>query len=69
VDPGGGSIETWDWVLDHDYCYCYLSYFGFIRGAKVLQGFGSAVTPVASSAIRIVPASSNGGCGRDGRRR
>ena len=37
--PGGGSIETWDWVLDHDYCYCYLSYFGFIRGAKVLQGF------------------------------
>ena len=23
----------------HDYCYCYLSYFGFIRGAKVLQGF------------------------------
>ena len=37
--PGGGSIETWDWVLDHDYCYCYLSYFGFIRGSKVLQGF------------------------------
>ena len=35
--PGGGSIETWDWVLDHD--YCYLSYFGFIRGSKVLQGF------------------------------
>src|SRR5437764_9677273 len=37
--PGGGSIETWDWVLEHDYCYCYLSYFGFIRGSKVLQGF------------------------------
>ena len=26
-------------MLDYDYCYCYLSYFGFIRGAKVLQGF------------------------------
>jgi alkanesulfonate monooxygenase SsuD/methylene tetrahydromethanopterin reductase-like flavin-dependent oxidoreductase (luciferase family) len=37
--PGGGSIETWDWVLDHDYCYCYLSYFGFIRGSKILKGF------------------------------
>ncbi|MCS6927048.1 MAG: LLM class flavin-dependent oxidoreductase, partial [Candidatus Binatia bacterium] len=27
--PGGGSIETWDWTLEHDYAYCYLSYFGY----------------------------------------
>ena len=36
--PGGGSIETWTgcWTTT---IAIYLSYFGFIRGAKVLQGF------------------------------
>lgn len=41
--PGGGSIETWDWCLDHDYCYCYLSYYGYKRGQEVLQGFWDVV--------------------------
>src|ERR671936_2328677 len=30
--PGSGSLETWDWVLDRNYVYCYLSYFGYLRG-------------------------------------
>ena len=35
--PGGGSIETWDFCLDHDYNYSYLSFFGYLRG-KSLHG-------------------------------
>ena len=41
--PGGGSIETWDWCLDNDYCYCYLSYYGYKRGQEVLKGFWEVV--------------------------
>jgi alkanesulfonate monooxygenase SsuD/methylene tetrahydromethanopterin reductase-like flavin-dependent oxidoreductase (luciferase family) len=37
--PGSGSLETWDWVLDRDYVYCYLSYFGYLRGYRVVKGF------------------------------
>ena len=37
--PGSGSLETWDWVLDRDYVYCYLSYFGYQRGYRVVKGF------------------------------
>ncbi|HZQ38880.1 MAG TPA: LLM class flavin-dependent oxidoreductase [Dehalococcoidia bacterium] len=31
--PGSGSIETWDLVLEHDYCYGHLSFSG-MRSAK-----------------------------------
>lgn len=41
--PGGGSIETWDWCLDNNYCYCYLSYYGYKRGQEVLKGFWDVV--------------------------
>ena len=37
--PGGGSIETWDWVLERDYVYCYLSYFGYLRAQSVMDKF------------------------------
>ena len=37
--PGSGSLETWDWVLNRNYVYCYLSYYGYIRGRRVLDGF------------------------------
>ena len=37
--PGAGSIETWDWCLEQDYNYAYLSYSGFIRGKQVMDGF------------------------------
>jgi alkanesulfonate monooxygenase SsuD/methylene tetrahydromethanopterin reductase-like flavin-dependent oxidoreductase (luciferase family) len=37
--PGGGSIETWDFCLEHDYMYSYLSYYGYKRAAQVMQGF------------------------------
>ena len=37
--PGAGSIETWDWCLEKDFNYAYLSYSGFIRGKQVMDGF------------------------------
>jgi alkanesulfonate monooxygenase SsuD/methylene tetrahydromethanopterin reductase-like flavin-dependent oxidoreductase (luciferase family) len=37
--PGGGSIETWDFCLDYDYNYSYLSFTGYLRGKKLLDGY------------------------------
>ena len=37
--PGGGSIETWEWTVEKGYLYAYLSYSGFKRGKKVMDGF------------------------------
>ena len=41
--PGSGSLETWDWVLDRNYVYCYLSYYGYQRGYRVVKGFWDTV--------------------------
>jgi alkanesulfonate monooxygenase SsuD/methylene tetrahydromethanopterin reductase-like flavin-dependent oxidoreductase (luciferase family) len=41
--PGGGSIETWDFCLDHDYNYSYLSFTGYLRGKKLLDGYWDRV--------------------------
>jgi alkanesulfonate monooxygenase SsuD/methylene tetrahydromethanopterin reductase-like flavin-dependent oxidoreductase (luciferase family) len=41
--PGGGSVETWEWVTTRDYMYCYLSYFGHQRGLNVMKGFWDEV--------------------------
>jgi len=41
--PGSGSLETWDWVLDRNYVYCYLSYFGYLRGYRVVKGYWDTV--------------------------
>ena len=41
--PGGGSIETWDFCLDHDYNYSYLSYSGYLAGKLLLDGYWNRV--------------------------
>jgi alkanesulfonate monooxygenase SsuD/methylene tetrahydromethanopterin reductase-like flavin-dependent oxidoreductase (luciferase family) len=41
--PGGGSIETWDFCLDHDYNYSYLSFGGYLRGKALLDGYWERV--------------------------
>jgi alkanesulfonate monooxygenase SsuD/methylene tetrahydromethanopterin reductase-like flavin-dependent oxidoreductase (luciferase family) len=41
--PGGGSIETWDFCLDHDYNYSYLSFGGYLAGRKLLDGYWERV--------------------------
>ena len=35
--PGGGSIETRDFCLDHDYNYSYVSFFGYVRAKALMQ--------------------------------
>ena len=37
--PGGGSIETYDWVAQNEYCYSNTSYSGFKRGESVMNGY------------------------------
>jgi len=41
--PGGGSIETWDFCLDHDYNYSYLSFGGYKSGKALLDGYWDRV--------------------------
>jgi alkanesulfonate monooxygenase SsuD/methylene tetrahydromethanopterin reductase-like flavin-dependent oxidoreductase (luciferase family) len=41
--PGGGSIETWDFCLDNDYNYSYLSFTGYLRGKALLDGYWDRV--------------------------
>ncbi len=41
--PGGGSIETWDFCLDNDYNYSYLSYSGYKAGKALLDGYWDRV--------------------------
>ena len=41
--PGGGSVETWDWCVQHDYLYAYFSYFGSQAAHKGLDGYWQAV--------------------------
>ena len=41
--PGGGSVETWDWCVENGFNYSYLSYFGYMRGRQVMEGYWEAV--------------------------
>jgi alkanesulfonate monooxygenase SsuD/methylene tetrahydromethanopterin reductase-like flavin-dependent oxidoreductase (luciferase family) len=41
--PGGGSIETWDFCVENDYNYSYLSFTGYLRGKKLLDGYWDRV--------------------------
>lgn len=41
--PGGGSVETWDWVAEHDYMYAFLSYFGYQPAKETMKGYWDAV--------------------------
>jgi alkanesulfonate monooxygenase SsuD/methylene tetrahydromethanopterin reductase-like flavin-dependent oxidoreductase (luciferase family) len=41
--PGGGSIETYDFCLDFDYVYCYLSFSGYKRAKQLMDGYWQRV--------------------------
>lgn len=41
--PGLGSLETWEWVARHDYVYSYLSYWGYKRGQRMMDGYWEAL--------------------------
>src|SRR5271154_5222686 len=39
VPGGGGSVETWDLVIKHDYCYGHLSFSGLYSSKPLVDGF------------------------------
>jgi alkanesulfonate monooxygenase SsuD/methylene tetrahydromethanopterin reductase-like flavin-dependent oxidoreductase (luciferase family) len=41
--PGGGSIETWDFCVEQDYNYSFLSFGGYKAGKALLSGFWDRV--------------------------
>jgi len=41
--PGGGSLETYDFCLDYDYVYCYLSFSGYKRAKQLMDGYWARV--------------------------
>ena len=41
--PGGGSVETYDFCIDHTYSYSYLSFTGYIRGKALMDGYWNQV--------------------------
>ena len=41
--PGGGSLETYDFCLENDYVYCYLSFTGYIRAKQLMDGYWERV--------------------------
>jgi len=42
--PGGGSIETWDFCVENDYNYSFLSFGGYMAGKALLDGFWERVS-------------------------
>ncbi len=41
--PGGGSLETYDFCLENDYVYCYLSFTGYLRAKQLMDGYWERV--------------------------
>jgi alkanesulfonate monooxygenase SsuD/methylene tetrahydromethanopterin reductase-like flavin-dependent oxidoreductase (luciferase family) len=37
--PGSGSVETWQTVVQEDYCYGYLSFYGLNNARPIVRGF------------------------------
>ncbi|HEV2368829.1 MAG TPA: LLM class flavin-dependent oxidoreductase, partial [Acidimicrobiales bacterium] len=46
--PGGGSIETWDFCVEHDYNYSYLSFGGYLSGKRLLDGYWERVAALGA---------------------
>jgi alkanesulfonate monooxygenase SsuD/methylene tetrahydromethanopterin reductase-like flavin-dependent oxidoreductase (luciferase family) len=41
--PGGSSIETWAWAVDHNFCYAHLSYSGYQSALQGIQDYWGVV--------------------------
>ena len=51
--PGGGSVETWDFCLDNDYNYSYLSFTGYLLGKKLLDGYWDRVAAARQGRVSL----------------
>ncbi len=59
--PGGGSVETWDFCLDNDYNYSYLSFSGYKAGKMLMDGYwnrvaerGKDLSPYRASFAQVI---------------
>ena len=66
--PGSGSVETWDWTIEHSYVYSYLSFRGYKVGKLVMDGFwrrldesGVAFNPYLAGFLQLVAISEKDG--------
>lgn len=41
--PGNASPSTWEFVVERDYCYCYLTYFGAKGAGATVNGYWDKV--------------------------
>lgn len=41
--PGGSSLETWAWTIEHDYLYAHLSYGGYQNAISSMAGYWDTV--------------------------
>ena len=46
--PGGGSVETWDFCVENDYNYSYLSFGGYLAGKALLDGYWNRVAALGA---------------------
>src|SRR2546427_450874 len=64
--PGSGSISTFDFAVEHDVCYCFLSYSG-ARSAKTMMDAywrvvaekGSDLNPYRAGFLQLVVVAEN----------
>ena len=40
--PGSGSMSTFHYTAQRDYCYCFLSYFGYKNASRTVKGYWDA---------------------------
>lgn len=41
--PGNASPTTWDFAVERDYAYCYVTYFGLSGAANIVDGYWNRV--------------------------
>ena len=51
--PGGGSVETYDFCIENDYNYSYLSFFGYLRAQKLMANYWQRVAEMGADVLAV----------------
>jgi alkanesulfonate monooxygenase SsuD/methylene tetrahydromethanopterin reductase-like flavin-dependent oxidoreductase (luciferase family) len=46
--PGGGSVETYDFCIENDYNYSYLSFYGYLRAQRLMANYWQRVAELGA---------------------
>src|SRR2546422_5441042 len=64
--PGSGSISTFDFAVEHDVCYCFLSYSGARSAKTMMDGYwrvvadkGRDLNPYRAGFLQLVVVAEN----------